>query len=387
MSDSHSTTPAVPGKSTKPSKPYPEFPLFAHAAGVWAKKIRGKLHYFGPWGDPDAALAKYNEQKDALHAGKKPRESTEGLTVKELVNRFLNAKLALVKTGELSPRTWACYKEATDATVAAFSKSRLVSDLDPQDFASLRNRLAKRYGPHGLGTRIQCVRSAFKFAFDSGLIDRPVRYGPEFKRPSKKTLRLHRAKQGKKRFTPEEIRKLIDAADVQLKAMLLAWRDLYAQHIGVNSLDEVRRLVLRRAAGESIPEEELRAAGERAARACDRLKEWLERTAGASKSGAGDQGGAGQPEEAGELTDRQRSILETMLEHEITSERRRKTRAEVVRLINRTHKAQSYNRDFAALVKRGFLHSREGPRGGVWLTPIGKTEAQRIRSRNEHPAD
>src|SRR5271166_5502883 len=110
MSEPHSTAPAGDGKPAQPSKPTPDFPLFAHAAGVWAKKIRGKLHYFGPWHDPNAALNKYLEQKDALHAGRKPRESTDGTTVKELANQFLNQKKALVDAGELSPRTWADYK-------------------------------------------------------------------------------------------------------------------------------------------------------------------------------------------------------------------------------------------------------------------------------------
>ncbi len=63
------------------------------------------MHYFGPWDDPDAALAKYLEQKDALHAGRKPREAAEGITVKDLANRFLNAEQQLVDGGELSPRT------------------------------------------------------------------------------------------------------------------------------------------------------------------------------------------------------------------------------------------------------------------------------------------
>jgi hypothetical protein len=109
MSNEHSTTSTSAGKSAKASKPYPDFPLFPHAAGVWAKKTRGKLHYFGPWDDPDGALRKYLVQKDYLHAGRTPRPDPEALTVKNIANSFLNRKQALLDAGELSPHTFANY--------------------------------------------------------------------------------------------------------------------------------------------------------------------------------------------------------------------------------------------------------------------------------------
>jgi integrase len=221
MSETHSSPPTPSGKPAKPSKPYSEYPLTAHPAGYWCKKIRGKLHYFGPWTDPDAALARYLEQKDALHAGRTPRPDPDAVTVKDLCNQFLNRKQQLVDSGELSPRTWTDYKDACDEIIAAFGKQRLLADLAPADFASLRNKLARKNGPHRLGKTIQCVRCLFKFADEADLIERPMRYGPEFKRPSKKTLRLHRAKQGVKLFTAEEVRRLLDKAGTPLRAMLL----------------------------------------------------------------------------------------------------------------------------------------------------------------------
>src|SRR5262245_23912957 len=185
MPKSHSTPQPAHSKPTKPSKPHPDFPLFPHATKRWAKKIRGKLVYFGPWSDPDGALTKYLEQKDALHAGRKPREVSAGVTVKELCNQFLNHKQARVDGGELSPRTWAEYKEVWDRLVSQYGKQRVVADLDPEDFETLRRKLARRWGHLRLGKGIQCVRCVFKFGFDAGLLDRPVRFGPGFKRPSK----------------------------------------------------------------------------------------------------------------------------------------------------------------------------------------------------------
>jgi integrase len=220
VSDSDSTVPAITGKPSKPAKPRPDFPLYAHATGRWAKKIRGKLYYFGAWDDPQGAEDSYLKQKDALHAGRKPRPETEGVTLKSLCNQFLNAKQSLVDSGELTQRSWDDYKSAVELVLSHFGSARLVEDLDPEDFASMRSKLAKKWGPVTLGNVIQRIRVIFKFAWDGGLINRPVRYGQAFKRPSRKTVRLDRARKGPKLFSAEEIKRLLGNAGPTMKAMV-----------------------------------------------------------------------------------------------------------------------------------------------------------------------
>src|SRR5207302_315908 len=103
-------------------------------------------------------------------------------------------------------------KATADVIVAHFGKGRLAADAGPDDFAALRAKMAKWWGPVALGNAIQRVRSVFKFGSDNGMIDRPVIYGQRFKRPSNKTLRLNRAAKGPRMFEAAELRAMIAAA-------------------------------------------------------------------------------------------------------------------------------------------------------------------------------
>jgi hypothetical protein len=151
----------------KSAKPRPDFPLYLHkGSGQWAKKIRGKTHYFGA--DPEAAQAKYLKQKDDLHAGRTPSNG-KGLTVAKLVAQFLAAKQQLVDNGERSPRTLNDYEKACERVREVFGDSRLVATLAPSDFATLRGTFAKHHGLVALGKDITQVRVLFKYAADNNL--------------------------------------------------------------------------------------------------------------------------------------------------------------------------------------------------------------------------
>ncbi len=205
----------------KPEKPHPDFPLFAHQNGQWAKKIRGRQHYFGPWADSDAALAKFLDQKDELLAGRAPRSKSDaGILVKDAVNEFLAAKEALVESHELSAYTWSQYHGICKLIVGRLGNRRVV-DLRPEDFIALRSAFSKGVGLVSLGNRIRITRIVFKHAFDAELIDKPVKFGPTFKVPSKKNLRAEKNTRPKRMLEADQLREIINAAKGPFKAAIL----------------------------------------------------------------------------------------------------------------------------------------------------------------------
>ena len=205
-------------------KPRPDFPLFPHATGRWAKKIRQKLHYFGKTAGDEkgqAALERWLEQKDDLLAGREPRVKVNGVTIRDLANRYLSAKRDHLAAGEIGGRTFADLYAACQRLGAALGWDRVIVDLVAGDFEHLRRQFAKRWGPTRLAVEIQRVRCIFKYGFDSGMIDQPIRYGSGFQKPNRRVMREQRAKTGSRMFEAAELRAILAAATQPMKAMIL----------------------------------------------------------------------------------------------------------------------------------------------------------------------
>ncbi len=198
----------------------PVFPLWLHSGtGQWCKKIRGINKYFGT--DQDKALERYMLEKADLEAGRIPKPPMpKGLTLTGLANHFLTHKTHQVQTGELSRRSFEDYYASCDKILKHFGKDIVVQELCQTDLMAYRRELAKTLGPARLGNEVNRTRIMLNFAFNNGLIERPIQFG-EFKRPKKVAFRRLRAKIGSRMIEPPDLKRILDSADVQLRAMIL----------------------------------------------------------------------------------------------------------------------------------------------------------------------
>ncbi len=205
------------------NKPHPNFPLTPHRNGQFCKKIRGQIYYFGSVKDPDAALRTYHKHCQALHSGQisEVKRDDEEFTVRDLANRFLEAAEARKEADELTARTFADYFRDCERLIKFFGRNRAVESITRDDLKKLRAYLARGVKPQTLNGRVGVTRSILKFAYDEELIEKPIRFGKDLKRPDKRVLRRSQAESGRTHFLAGEIRTLLEAAPPQLKAMIL----------------------------------------------------------------------------------------------------------------------------------------------------------------------
>jgi integrase len=252
----------------KPAKPYAEFPLYPHGNGQWAAKVSGKREYFGPWAadrDGKLALERYTakitpgarsaktcplfehssgqwakkidgqtvyfgtDKAEALRKFKSHDTQADtqvqagGMTLLELVNRFLTTKQMLVGRGELKQGTFDDYMEVTDMLIEQFGENWAVVSIGPIEFEDLLRTYtgSGRKGLVSIADFIIRVRAVFNYGQRNGLFERPVTYGDAFRKPSKARMRIERQGKPKKLFERREIRALLKAASPQVRAMIL----------------------------------------------------------------------------------------------------------------------------------------------------------------------
>ncbi len=216
-------TPDTSQPKKRPQKPYPDFPLFPHASGRWAKKIRGKLHYFGPWRDWQAALDRFLEEKDYLYSGRKPpAKGTPGRpTLGYAVNQFLAAKERAVASGDLVVITFQAYSYSMKAMLQELDPDIILDSLVPADWYRLRSALGATRKPNTMGNVLQHLRTFCTFCYRTRLIDSPLNTGDALRRPPAKVIRRQRHEIGPRDLQARDIRKIVKAADSPMDAIIL----------------------------------------------------------------------------------------------------------------------------------------------------------------------
>ena len=118
-------------------------------------------------------------------------------------------------------RSFADYYRDCERLVKFFGRSREVESITREDIKKLRAYLARDVNPKTLDGRVGVTRSIFKFAYEEELIDKPIRFGKDLRRPDRRTIRRSRAESGRIHFFAAEIRTLLEASPPQLRAMIL----------------------------------------------------------------------------------------------------------------------------------------------------------------------
>jgi integrase len=210
--------------SCNPEKPYDSFPLFPHkGTSRWCKKIKGRSFYFGKLSDGwQAALDRYEYEIPYILRGQTPPpRDQQALDIDHLVNGYLEHQENRVLTGELTQRSWNDLKRVGELLIKHLGRRTSIEGLRPSDFDKLRLKLAEGKTLVTLNNEVGRCRCFFNYAFKAELIDRPVRMGVSFSKPTKKALRKEKQSKPAKIFTLDELQTIYQAAGHQMRCFIL----------------------------------------------------------------------------------------------------------------------------------------------------------------------
>ena len=219
----------------KHQKPRPDFPLTPLGNGQWAKKVKGKLYYFGSWkNDPKgtAALNDWLSRKDGILAGLDHLQVASvntDWTLGRLVGEFLQAREADVAAGTLSKLTFGDYIRELKLFLGVMGQNAVVGKLTPAHFSAYAKHLIERRKLRSNSRKrtIAYIKACLNWGAGHGYYPAPA-YGTAFKAPNttKEAIRLEKQRLGlpdhsKRVASGAEIDALLSRANPNFRAIVL----------------------------------------------------------------------------------------------------------------------------------------------------------------------
>jgi site-specific recombinase XerD len=204
------------------TKPHPGFPLTPRKDGRFTKRIRGQEHVFGRRGDWRTALDEYLAKARALHAGRMPAEPVavaSSVTVRQLVNRYLDERRKDMEAGQLHARTWADYRTHLLSFARFVGPAAPAGELGTShvDGYATHLRNTMKTGPRRFNSARAHLFAFLRHCFAAPWIPR-FELGVGFKRAPKGQMREARKS---RLILPRHLKLLISIADPQMRAMIL----------------------------------------------------------------------------------------------------------------------------------------------------------------------
>jgi len=191
-----------------------KFPLTLHPTGQYCKKIKGKLYYFGT--DKKIALQRYLEQASHLHAGRqhKTTSSKDDITIGNLCNLYLEHQNSKVQFEQLTADHHRDQLKSLRMLVLFLGQHRLLSEISTLDLQNFKKKLLKSYSSaHRVNLNIGIMKAMFHWARKNEVVENI----PNIDAISKVKV----VQKDRPTFSAKQIEKLLNAADAQMKAMVL----------------------------------------------------------------------------------------------------------------------------------------------------------------------
>ncbi len=171
----------------------------------------GKRIYLGS--DKEEALKKYYRLGLGLEFVPQEPAPPVAITIKELANRFIAAQQANWRNPKT---TLKCYRDWLGRFLKDHPRLK-VANFTVEIFAAWKISLKKRdYSPESINHYLSAVRAMFIFAEDTNLIGK----APKLRRIKNERIPQTGSKE-KPLYTLDDLHKLIEKADLKLKAMIM----------------------------------------------------------------------------------------------------------------------------------------------------------------------